>query len=146
VGALDEMRAHLDVPVLVHAGPHAGNFEPKADRHLADGDTVTVGQHRLLVRHTPGHCPDQVCFVIEGDRRVVVGDTIFAGGPGKTWSHEGFERSLQTLREVVLSWPDDTVCYPGHGPSFQLGDIRAQVEDFVNKDHGDFYGDATWDQ
>jgi hydroxyacylglutathione hydrolase len=151
VGALEEMRARLGgVPVMVHSGPHAGNFDPRADRHLADGDTVQVGKHQLRVRHAPGHCPDQMCFVLAddalaGEHRVIVGDTIFAGGPGKTWSPEGFAQTRQTLREVVLPWPDTTICYPGHGPSFRLGDLRAQVEAFLAKDFYNFYGDATWD-
>jgi hypothetical protein len=46
---------------------------------------------------------------------------------------------------VVLKWDDDTVCYPGHGPSFRLGDIRAAVKRFLARDHGRFFGDATWD-
>lgn len=145
VGALAEMRRRLGVPVMVHPGPHAGDFDPQADRHLIEGDTVQVGKHRLRVRHAPGHCPDQICFVIENDHRVIVGDTIFAGGPGKTWSPEGFTQTRSTLREVVLPWPDETICYPGHGSSFRLGDLRPQVEAFLAKDHGDFYGDATWD-
>ncbi|MEM9777110.1 MAG: MBL fold metallo-hydrolase, partial [Chloroflexota bacterium] len=81
---------------------------------------------------------------IDGDQRIIVGDTIFAGGPGKTWSDEGFQQTLETLKNVVLPWPDDCVCYPGHGPSFRLGDIRPQVETFIAKDHGDFFGDAEW--
>jgi glyoxylase-like metal-dependent hydrolase (beta-lactamase superfamily II) len=52
---------------------------------------------------------------------------------------------LKTLRNVVLPWPDETVCYPGHGPSFRLGDQRAAIEAFVGKDHGRFFGDAAWD-
>jgi hypothetical protein len=35
--------------------------------------------------------------------------------------------------------------YPGHGPYFRLGDKRADIEAFVEKDHGDFHGDATWE-
>jgi glyoxylase-like metal-dependent hydrolase (beta-lactamase superfamily II) len=146
VGALEEMRMRLGVPVMVHRGPHAGDFDPRADRHLADGDTVQVGEHQLRVRHAPGHCPDQICFVIENDHRIIVGDTIFAGGPGRTGSPEGFAQTQCTLREVVLPWPDETICYPGHGPSFRLGDLRSQIEAFLAKDHGDFYGDATWDR
>jgi hydroxyacylglutathione hydrolase len=49
------------------------------------------------------------------------------------------------LREMVLPWPDDAVCYPGHGPHFCLGDRRAAIEAFLGKDHGEFFGDATWD-
>ena len=86
-----------------------------------------------------------ICFVLEDDARAIVGDTIFAGGPGRTWSAEDFKTTLRTLRDVVLAWPDDTVCYPGHGPTFRLGDLRPQIKRFIAKDHGDFHGDATWE-
>ncbi|MEZ4662466.1 MAG: MBL fold metallo-hydrolase [Caldilineaceae bacterium] len=142
VGALDEMRQRLGVPVVAHANALAKGFA--IDQTLAAGDTLTVGDHTLRVSYAPGHIDDQICFAIVGDQRVVVGDTIFAGGPGRTWSADGFSTTLETLRNVVLPWPDDTVCYPGHGPSFRLGDIRAQVEAFVAKDHGAFFGDAEW--
>ena len=144
-GALEEMRSRLNVPLLAHPGPHAGGIELDADRWLQDGDRVQVGSHTLHVYHTPGHIGDQICFAIEDDYRNVVGDTIFAGGPGKTWTSEEFQTSLKTLREIVLAWPDSMVCYPGHGPHFRLGDRRAAIEAFVAKDHGDFFGDATWD-
>ena len=144
VGALEEMRLRLDVPLLAHPGPHHGDMKLETTRHLEGGDTVPVGEHTLHVHHTPGHCPDQICFAIEEDERVIVGDTIFEGGPGKTWSPEQFQQTLRTLRDVVLQWPDDTICYPGHGPHFRLGDKRQAIEAFIAKDHGDFYGDATW--
>lgn len=144
VGALDDMRARLDVPVMAHAGPHFQNMQLNA-LQLAHGDTLQIGRHKLRAYHTPGHTEDMLCYAIEHDHRVIVGDTLFDGGPGKTWSAEGFQTTLQTLRDWVLPWPDDTVCYPGHGPSFRLGDRRAAIEAFVNKDHGDFYGDATWE-
>jgi glyoxylase-like metal-dependent hydrolase (beta-lactamase superfamily II) len=145
IGALDEMRARLQVPLMAHPGPHVAGVTLEADRWLSHGDTVQIGTHTLKVYHTPGHTPDMICFAIEGDHRVIVGDTIFEGGPGKTWSPEDFRTTLQTLRNVILTWPDDTVCYPGHGPSFRLGDRRAAIEAFLQKDHGDFFGDATWE-
>lgn len=145
VGALDEMRARLNVPVMGHPGPHFENMALSADRWLNHGDVVNVGEHTLKVVHTPGHIGDIICFAVEGDNRIVVGDTIFEGGPGKTWSVEGFQTTLETLRDIILVWPDDTVCYPGHGPSFRLGDKRAAIESFLAQDHGDFFGDATWE-
>ncbi|MDX1688240.1 MAG: MBL fold metallo-hydrolase [Candidatus Promineifilaceae bacterium] len=144
VGALEEMRLRLDVPLLAHPGPHHGGMELDATRHVEAGDTVEVGEHALHVYHAPGHCPDQICFATEDHQQIVVGDTLFEGGPGKTWSPEQFEQTLRTLRDVVLQWPDHAICYPGHGPHFRLGDKREAIEAFVAKDHGDFYGDATW--
>jgi len=145
IGALDEMRSRLQVPLVAHPGPHADDLTLAVDRALNDGDVLTVGNFSVRVYAAPGHIPDQVCFALQNDHRVIVGDTIFEGGPGKTWSPEGFRTTLETLRTVVLPWPDETVCYPGHGPSFRLGDQRAAIEAFLAKDHGDFFGDATWD-
>lgn len=142
VGALAEMRQRLGVPVYAHANAVTNGFQ--IDQPLADGDEVMVGVHRVLVHYAPGHIDDQICFALQADPRVIVGDTIFAGGPGRTRTPEAFRTTLDTLRCVVLPWPDATVCYPGHGPSFCLGDIRSAVEAFVQKDHGEFSGDAEW--
>ncbi|MEZ4622385.1 MAG: MBL fold metallo-hydrolase [Caldilineaceae bacterium] len=143
IGALAEMRQQLAVPVMAH--PNASRRDIRADRWLEQGDSVQVGNHTLNVLYAPGHIDDQLCFVLADDERVIVGDTIFAGGPGRTRSSADFQTTLNTLRTVVLPWPDETICYPGHGPSFRLGDIRPAVEAFVNKDHGTFHGDAEWD-
>jgi len=145
IGALEEMRSRLGVPLMAHPGPHFQDMALDADRWLRHGDTVSVGEFELRVFYAPGHIDDQICFALSGDHRVIVGDTIFDGGPGKTWSSAGFRQTLKTLREVVLAWHDDTVCYPGHGDHFRLGDRRAEIEAFLAKDHGAFFGDATWD-
>jgi hydroxyacylglutathione hydrolase len=145
IGALAEMRKRLKVPLMAHPGPHADGMVLDADQWLTHGSTVNVGIHPIYVYHTPGHTLDQISLMIENDHRAVVGDTVFEGGPGKTWSFEEFRVTLETLREVVLSWPDETVCYPGHGPSFCLGDQRGDIEAFLKKDHGAFFGDAVWD-
>jgi len=145
IGVLHEMRAQLKVPVMAHGGPGYAGTSMDADTWLRQGDLVRVGKHTLRVYHTPGHIPDMICFAL-GDWRIIVGDTIFEGGPGKTWSTEDFRTTLQTLRETILAWPDEAICYPGHGSPFCLGDQRAAIEAFLSKDHGDFFGDATWDR
>jgi hydroxyacylglutathione hydrolase len=141
VGALAEIRAKPGVPVLAHRVTEG----IKADRWLEEGDMVEVGDHRLWVRHAPVNSDDRVCYGIEGDHRMIFGDAIFEGGPGHTSSSEDFETTLGTLRAVILSWSDDTICYPGHGPSFRLDDKRPAIEAFLAKDHGSFFGDAIWE-
>jgi glyoxylase-like metal-dependent hydrolase (beta-lactamase superfamily II) len=140
-GALDEIRSALRVPVMAHPAFAGGAI----DRGLPDGATLAVGRHRLTVLHAPGHTPDQICIRVEGEEKIIVGDTIFEGGPGKTWRPEDFQNTLVTLRRVVLAWPDATRCYPGHGSSFRLGDIRRDIEAFLARDHGRFCGDAVWE-
>lgn len=145
IGALGEMCTHLPgVPLMAHRGPHVAGVSLAADRWLANSDTVQVGNHTLRAYHTPGHTEDMLSYAIENDSRIVVGDTLFEGGPGKTRSEDEFAMTLYTLRTVVLAWPDETRCYPGHGPSFRLGDQRAAIDAFLAKDHGSFFGDATW--
>jgi hydroxyacylglutathione hydrolase len=144
LGALAEMRKRLKVPLMAHPGPHAGAMDLNADHKLTHGSTVNVGNHHIRVYHTPGHSPDQISLVTASCDLAIVGDTIFEGGPGKTWSAAEFQITRNTLRNIVLPWPDETVCYPGHGPSFRLGDRRKDIEAFLKKDHGHFFGDATW--
>ena len=143
VGALAEMRSRLRVPLMAHRGPHVDGLVLDAYRVLADGDTVEVGEGILRVYAAPGHTAAMLCFADAAGGQIVVGDTLFAGGPGRTWSAGDFQTLLRTLREVVLRWPDDVICYPGHGPSFRLGDIRPALEAFLSADHATFYGDAT---
>jgi glyoxylase-like metal-dependent hydrolase (beta-lactamase superfamily II) len=144
-GALSEMRKRLKVPVMAHPGSHIDMLNLKADRWLDHGALVRVGNQTITIYHTPGHTPDQICLVNEENHFAVVGDTIFDGGPGRTQSVKEFQITLKTLRNIILSWSDQTVCYPGHGSSFCLGDKRKAIEAFLNKDHGSFFGDATWD-
>jgi glyoxylase-like metal-dependent hydrolase (beta-lactamase superfamily II) len=142
MGALEIMRETLKVPVMGHSNAPA---QVKVDRRLNHGDQLPFGEYIIEIYHTPGHTEDQICIGIAGDSRMIVGDTIFPGGAGKTWSTDDFQQTLTTLHQVILTWPDDTICYPGHGPSFRLGDIRPAIERFLATDHGGFFGDATWE-
>lgn len=135
VGAVQAVREHLKVPVLAHpdgltlhraAASSAARFglnvtqpaDPDGD--LQGGDVLTAGDVTLNVRALPGHAPGHVVFV--GDGFVVAGDTLFRGSIGRTdlpgGDHalllEGIERELMTL-------PDETRVYPGHGPFTTIG-------------------------
>ena len=144
IGALEEMKARLNVPVYMHPADstYGGVL---ADGWLGDGDTFAVGSHTLRVIHTPGHTHGMLTFMLP-DRRAIVGDTIFKGGPGKTWAPHYFKLTMETMRSIVFQWPDDTMCYPGHGPAFRLGDERPAFEAFLQRPHpDDLRGDVTWD-
>jgi glyoxylase-like metal-dependent hydrolase (beta-lactamase superfamily II) len=95
------------------------------------------------VVHTPGHTDGQCCFII--DHRVVVGDTVFVGGPGKTWSSEGFATTMKTMKKIIFAWPDETEFFPGHGPSGVIGTERPAFEAFLSRGWSeDLQGDVTW--
>jgi glyoxylase-like metal-dependent hydrolase (beta-lactamase superfamily II) len=143
IGALEEMRTRLQVPVYLH--PDDSPMGVAADAWLADGDTFELGNYSLRVVHTPGHTPGMVSLMLP-DRRAIVGDTLFQGGPGKTWAPHYFQLTLDTLRTIVFQWPDETECFPGHGPSFHIGHERPAFEAFLKRDHpADLRGDVTWE-
>ena len=143
IGALDEMKTRLNVPVFMHPADIPMGVSP--DKEFADGDTFTLGAFTLQVIHTPGHTKGMVTLMLP-DPRAIVGDTIFEGGPGRTWSATDFATTMETMRNIVFQWPDEMECFPGHGPSFFIGDERAAFEAFRQRSHpADLQGDVTWE-
>ncbi|MFQ5883221.1 MAG: MBL fold metallo-hydrolase [Candidatus Methylomirabilales bacterium] len=131
-------KAKTGAPVLVHredaaimrqAAEQALTFgfqvatPPPPDRLLTEGDEVAMGTSRFEVLHTPGHTSGGICLY--GHGVVFVGDTLFAGSIGRTDLPEGsYEVLLASIRSKLLSLPDDTAVYPGHGPATTVGEER----------------------
>ena len=89
---------------------------------------MTVGGLELEVRHTPGHSPGGVCFVVSGaaDPVAIVGDVLFAGSIGRTDLVGGsFPVLEQSIRKQLYTLPDDTRVVCGHGPDTTIGRERA---------------------
>lgn len=144
VGALEEIKQATGAPVHLHPAD-ADHFSLAFDRELKHGDTVQIGEQSLTVHHTPGHTPGQVCFDL-GDGRVLVGDTIFVNGPGRTQTPEDFAITMLTIQRTVLSWPDPTEFFPGHGPSGTIGSERPRIMAFIDQGWPeDLHGDVTWE-
>ncbi|MBM4081156.1 MAG: MBL fold metallo-hydrolase [Planctomycetes bacterium] len=103
---------------------------PPADVTLKEDDVLAVGQCELKVIHVPGHTPGGICLVSgpnakKGARVLFSGDSLFAGGIGRTDFPGGDEESLlSNLRSKVLSFDDNTAVYPGHGPPTTVGEER----------------------
>ena len=96
---------------------------PAPDHSLADGDRLMCGRFDFEVRHVPGHSPGHVAFVRPG--LALVGDVVFAGSVGRTDLPGGDGRTLlESIRTQLLTLPDDTVLYPGHGPATTVGQER----------------------
>jgi hydroxyacylglutathione hydrolase len=91
---------------------------PPADITVKEGDTISVGKVSLKVIHTPGHTPGGMSLYMEG--YVFTGDTLFVGGVGRTDLPGGsWSVMSSSIREKLLTLPDETVVLPGHnyGPS-----------------------------
>ncbi len=135
VGAIVEA---FDVPIRLHPGdrPLYDRVHdqaawlgvqvprlPPPDHELEAGQALSVGAVTLTVREGPGHSPGGVAFVGEG--YAFVGDALFAGSIGRTDLPGGDARTLlDAIRSQLLSLPDDTIAYPGHGPETTIGHER----------------------
>jgi glyoxylase-like metal-dependent hydrolase (beta-lactamase superfamily II) len=94
-------------------------------RWLQDGDTVTIGECTLQVRHCPGHTPGHVVFHSPEIRRAFVGDVLFAGSIGRTDFPGGDHDTLiDSITQRLWPMGDDTVFIPGHGPESTFGRER----------------------
>jgi glyoxylase-like metal-dependent hydrolase (beta-lactamase superfamily II) len=140
-GATKALRDALGVPVI---GPEREDefliegmamqaemfgFEPcesfVPDQWLNHGDVVSVGAERFEVRHCPGHTPGHVIFYNAARKFALVGDVLFDGSIGRTDLPRGdYETLMTSIREQLLTLPDDTTFLPGHGPTSTIGAQR----------------------
>lgn len=87
-------------------------------RSLQDGDRITFGHSELQVLAVPGHSPGSMAFYSPTDKFVIVGDALFAGSIGRSDFWGGCQEQLITaIEEQLMTLPDETKVYPGHGPS-----------------------------
>ncbi len=92
---------------------HEASPSPLVDRHVSDGEVLTLGNERIEVLHTPGHTPDSMCFRVPG--AVLTGDTLMIGGSGRC-DFPGGDAGLQydAVTGRLFALPGDTVVWPGH--------------------------------
>lgn len=126
-----DLVCHKDAaPMLEQLGQQGGMMgmtieaSPPPDRLVDEGDTISVGDEELKVLYCPGHAPGHIA--LKGDGFVIVGDVLFAGSIGRTDLPGGsYEVLLDSIKTKLLTLPDDTVVYSGHGPSTTIGTERA---------------------
>lgn len=96
---------------------------PPPDRLLREGNKIEVGSLKFTVVHTPGHTPGSICLLTEG--KVFTGDTLFRRGIGTTLM-PGSSRSqlINSIKTRLMSLPDSTIVYPGHGRETTIGAER----------------------
>lgn len=98
------------------------------DRYLEDGETIVFGAAETSVVHTPGHSPGSVCFRLEDGKDIVFsGDTLFAQGIGRTdlWGGS-FDTLIESIQTRLLSFDEETIVHPGHGPSTTIWEEKRQ--------------------
>ncbi len=119
-----------DLPLLrARGGADLWGFplkpSPLPDLALADGQVLEVGQLRLRVLFTPGHSPGHVSFYEPTAGVIFDGDVLFWRGIGRPALSGGDYRTLmESIHRRLLTLPDETVVYPGHGPATTIGEER----------------------
>lgn len=133
-----------DRPLYQGVGQQAAMFgldvekPPPPDFPLEHGQVLQLGGCTLEVRHSPGHSPGHVVLYAADAGLAFVGDVIFLGSIGRTDLPGGdFRQLMHSIREHVLTLPDDTVLYPGHGPRTTVGHERISNPFLVPQYGGD---------
>jgi glyoxylase-like metal-dependent hydrolase (beta-lactamase superfamily II) len=141
VGGAMKLRAATGAPILLNQNDYAllkmldeqadwiGVPPPGAveiDQNVQSGETVNAGSLSASVLHTPGHTEGSICLYFAAEKKLIAGDTLFAGSIGRTDLPGGsMQKIMRSLHDTVLALPDDTVVVPGHG---QLTTIGAERE------------------
>ena len=124
--ALPEQAAWIGIPR--DQWPAFGfDFEtpPKVDGYWEDGLTYQVGDLEFKVIHCPGHTPGHVVLFEPKERKVFVGDVLFAGSVGRTDLPGGStEQLMDSIMNKLLPLGDDVQVYSGHGPVTTIGRER----------------------
>jgi hydroxyacylglutathione hydrolase len=124
--------SQADLPLVAMMDMQAGWLNlavPKVmppDHSPEDGEQVSVRGIEATVLHTPGHTEGSLCLHVPAANLLLAGDTLFAGGVGRTDLPGGnTEKLLGSIRERLLPLPDATQVIPGHGPATTIARERA---------------------
>jgi hydroxyacylglutathione hydrolase len=140
VGGLEEVKALTGAPIYIHAEAvemlnnttmSAAFFglrvspPPSPDEYLSDGQEIQLGELLIQVMYTPGHAPGHVSFYLPDYRIVFDGDVLFQDGIGRTDLPGGdYATLMETIQEKLLTLPDETKVFSGHGPATTIGQER----------------------
>jgi len=133
----DFLSGHLELAAATGATIAYGSVAETEfpSRRLADGERISLGEVTLEIRHTPGHTPESISIVVyenaidETPYGVLTGDTMFIGDVGRpdllssvgVTSEELAAQLYESLHNKIMTLPDETILYPGHGAGSSCG-------------------------
>jgi len=148
VGGAMQLRAATGAPIFLNQNDHSllnmldtqaawiGVPTPgKVEVDISPGqdDAVKAGSLTGRVLHTPGHTEGSICLYFQTEKKLIAGDTLFAGSIGRTDLPGGsYKKILSSLHEKLLSLPDETIVVPGHGVLTTIGRER-ETNPFLTK-------------
>ena len=142
------LKKEYEVPVLAHKddaplgerlrqqalmfGMNMDVDDVKVDRYLVDGETIKIGDGQLKVICVPGHSLGSIALYDAADHFVIVGDALFKGSIGRTDLPGGnYRQVIGSIKDRLLTFPGDTVVYPGHGEPTTISDEK-MLNPFLN--------------
>jgi hydroxyacylglutathione hydrolase len=148
VGGAMKLKAATGAPILMNQNDYAllkmldvqatwvGMKPPGAvqiDESVNQGRVLKIGEISSQVIDTPGHTEGSICVYLPTEKKLIAGDTLFAGSIGRTDLPGGsMEKIMRSLHTQVLALPDETVVTPGHGPNTTIGEER-ETNPFLQK-------------
>ncbi|MEU9268877.1 MBL fold metallo-hydrolase [Streptomyces sp. NPDC048251] len=138
IDAAPALAARTGAPVLLHPDdlPLWKQTHPDRapDGELAEGQVLEVAGVSLTVLHTPGHAPGAVCLHAPALTALFGGDTLFVGGPGATGrSYSDFPTIVDSIRGRLLTLPQDTVVYTGHGETTTVAAETPHLQEWLDR-------------
>jgi hydroxyacylglutathione hydrolase len=140
VGGAMKLKAATGAPILMNQNDYAllkmldmqaawvGMRPPgtvQVDEAVGQGHVLKIGNISSNVIHTPGHTEGSICVYFPAEKKLIAGDTLFAGSIGRTDLPGGsMEKIMRSLHNQVLALPDETEVVPGHGPMTTIGEER----------------------
>lgn len=118
-------------PLLTSAELYSESFgfkpdkQPEAKTTLIGGNHIRFGQSDLEVIEVPGHSPGGICLYCAADKFLISGDALFQHSIGRTDLPGGdFGTLIENIKRKLFVLPDETIVYPGHGPSTTIGNEK----------------------
>ena len=142
IAAVDEVAMKYDLPVYAHSLEKEYFFNPKFNfsyrnggdivlsealnyNWLTCGDTLELIDLKFKILHVPGHSLGSICFYDEDRKVIFTGDTLFRGSIGRTdFLNGNMEQLHAMISQKLLTLPEDTVVYPGHGSATTIRDEK----------------------
>jgi hydroxyacylglutathione hydrolase len=148
VGGAMKLKAATGAPILMNQNDYAllkmldmqaawvGMRPPGAvevDEAVSQGRVLKIGDISSNVIHTPGHTEGSICLYFPEEKKLIAGDTLFAGSIGRTDLPGGsMEKIMRSLHTQLMALPDETEVVPGHGPATTIGEER-ETNPFLQK-------------
>ncbi|MEV0292986.1 MBL fold metallo-hydrolase [Nocardia sp. NPDC050710] len=134
-----ELSRRFDAPILLHPGddPLWRMTHPDVEyESLADRTRISVAGTDIDILHTPGHSPGSVSLHLPQLAALCTGDTLFHGGPGATGrSYSDFDTIIDSIRDRLLTLPEETVVHTGHGDGTTIGAEKPSLADWIARGH-----------